>query len=75
MEASFDSPSGLLLSANGDFVVVDTGNNTLRFVQRVRCGPGDVVSTLAGARDDSGFADGLAVDRSDEQQALFNDPS
>jgi sugar lactone lactonase YvrE len=75
MEASFDSPSGLLLRANGDFVVVDTGNNTLRFVQSGRCGPGDVVGTLAGARDDSGFADGLAVDRSDEQQALFNDPS
>jgi sugar lactone lactonase YvrE len=75
MEASFDDPSGLLLRANGDFVVVDTSNNTLRFVHKDRRDARDVVSTLAGARDDSGFADGLAVDRSDEQQALFNGPS
>jgi hypothetical protein len=74
-EASFDGPSGLLLRANGDIVVVDTKNNALRFVHRGKCEARDVVSLLAGSRDDTGFVDGLAVDGTDEHQALFNAPS
>jgi sugar lactone lactonase YvrE len=75
LDASFDSPSGLLLRANGDLVVVDTENNTLRFIRRHQREARDVVGTLAGASCDTGFVDGHAVDRSDEHQALFDAPS
>ena len=78
-EASFDKPSGLLLRANGDIVVVDTDNNALRLMRRdvAKDMPSNrhMLTTLAGTRDAYGFADGLAVDNMDERQASFNGPS
>lgn len=78
-EVAFDKPSGILLRANGDIVIVDTENNALRYIDRNtakdKSRGRDVVSTLAGSRDSSGFADGLAVDSNEERQSLFNAPS
>jgi hypothetical protein len=56
-------------------VVVDTKNNALRLVVNEIAGScSKPVRTFAGA-EDPGFADGLAVDRLEEDQALFDGPT
>ena len=77
-DATFDHPSGLVICANGDLVVVDTKNHALRLVVKEVAGSSTVsskpVRTFAGA-EDPGFADGFAVDRLEEDQALFDGPT
>jgi sugar lactone lactonase YvrE len=61
--ASFDSPSGIAISASGDLYISDTGNHTIR-----RITPAGVVTTVAGMAGQSGFADGAGT------TARFNSP-
>jgi sugar lactone lactonase YvrE len=60
--ASFHTPSGIALDADGNLIVADTGNHTIRKVSMA-----GVVTTLAGTGV-AGFADGAAG------QAQFNGP-
>lgn len=57
LAAQFYYPSALVMAANGDLIVADTGNNLLRRVVRSGGGAG-AVQTLAG----SGSADASAPD-------------
>ena len=60
--ASFHTPSGIALDANGNLYVADTGNNRIRIVT-----PEGQVSTIAGDAT-SGYVDGP------REQARFNGP-
>jgi sugar lactone lactonase YvrE len=54
--AQFNNPSNLTIDASGNLYVVDAGNHTIR-----KIGPGNVVTTLAGAAGARGYADGIGV--------------
>ena len=54
--ARFAGPNGMVLLANGNLVVVDTANSTLRTVT-----PAGVVSTLAGMAGTRGNVDGIGT--------------
>jgi sugar lactone lactonase YvrE len=51
--AMFSGPTGIALSSNGNLIVADTGNNTIRQVT-----PGGVVTTIAGTAGTVGTQDG-----------------
>jgi sugar lactone lactonase YvrE len=60
--ASFNTPSGIAVDANGDIYVADSANDNIRKIT-----PAGVVTTLAGAGPDvvanrSGWIDGAALD-------------
>ena len=52
--ARFDSPNGLAVNAQGDVLVADYGNHSIR-----RISPEGVVTTLAGLAGQAGSADGM----------------
>jgi NHL repeat len=54
--ASFDAPSGVVADSAGNIYVADTNNHTIRKIT-----PAGVVSTLAGAADVPGSADGVGT--------------
>lgn len=62
--ASFNSPEGLAVDANGNLYVADTGNSIIR-----RITPEGVVSTIAGLSGQVGSTNGLSGD------ARFNQPA
>jgi sugar lactone lactonase YvrE len=62
--ASFRSPSGIVIDASGNLLVVDSGNHTIR-----RITPAAVVTTLAGSAGIKGSADGSGA------SARFQDPA
>lgn len=62
--ARFKSPQGTTVDKNGNTIVADTGNHTIRKIT-----PGGVVTTLAGAAGQSGSADGTG------SAARFNQPN
>lgn len=55
-QASFSSPSGIALNAEGDVFVADTNNHVIR-----RISTAGVVTTVAGAAGESGAVDGPAA--------------
>ncbi|HEY5994268.1 MAG TPA: NHL repeat-containing protein [Gallionellaceae bacterium] len=61
--ASFSSPGGLALDGANNLYVADSGNNTIRKIT-----PAGMVTTVAGAAKESGYADGAAAG------ARFNTP-
>ncbi|HUR56300.1 MAG TPA: hypothetical protein VM029_01225, partial [Opitutaceae bacterium] len=62
--ARFRFPEGIAIAANGDVLVADRGNETIRKIT-----PAGVVTTIAGATGDWGFVDGVGT------QARFASPS
>jgi hypothetical protein len=75
LEGSFYDPSGLVVRSNDETVVVDSGNNTLRVVHRLKCEGRHMICTLAGDANKEGLVDGPAVDLYADKQALFKNPS
>jgi hypothetical protein len=61
--ARFGNPAGLTIDARGNFMVVDTGNATIRKIS-----PDGVVTTVAGLPGTIGHAEGAG------EQARFNFP-
>lgn len=61
--ATFRRPFGLVADAAGNVYVADTGNHTIRRIDRF-----GLVSTLAGTPGTSGWADGIGA------SARFNEP-
>lgn len=62
-DARFDSPAGVAVDADGNLLVADLGNHTIRKIT-----PAGVVSTFAGVARQSGHVDGPAA------SARFNQP-
>ncbi|MEY4201225.1 MAG: hypothetical protein RLZZ265_2965 [Verrucomicrobiota bacterium] len=62
-EARFNQPAGLVVDADGNLLVADVGNHTIR-----RISTNGMVSILAGAVGQSGFLDGSVT------EARFNQP-
>jgi sugar lactone lactonase YvrE len=62
--ASFTSPRGLALAANGDLYVADTGNHLIRLIT-----PSGQVTTVAGLAGQTGTTDGTG------NQARFSAPT
>lgn len=67
--ARFNSPTGLAVDAAGNVYVADQANHAIRQVQ-----PGGGVTTLAGAIDGSGSADGFAASRLSAPVGIARDP-
>lgn len=63
VSASFNSPQGITIDADGNLYVADTSNDTIRKIT-----PDGVVSTLAGSPQQFGSADGAGA------AARFNGP-
>jgi len=63
--ASFNSPAGIVMDANGALYVADTYNNLIRKISNIGADGGDV-TTVAGST--AGLQDGAGVD------AWFNQP-
>lgn len=61
--ARFNNPNGIVLAANGDLYVADSGNHTIRRITQ-----SGVVTTIAGAAGNPGIADGAGA------AARFNNP-
>lgn len=62
--ASFKNPQGITIDKNGNLIVVDTGNNSIRTVT-----PSGVVTTLAGDGESSGSTNDI------DWRAKFNSPA
>jgi DNA-binding beta-propeller fold protein YncE len=62
-EARFNRPNGIAVDSDGNLVVADTGNQTIR-----RIGPDRRVSTIAGRAGSAGSTDGRG------EEARFNQP-
>jgi DNA-binding beta-propeller fold protein YncE len=75
LEGSFYEPSGIVVRSNDEIVVVDSGNNTLRIIHRLKREDRHMIYTLAGDATEEGFFDGPAVDLRSDGQALFKNPS
>ena len=75
LEGSFYEPSGIVVRSNDEIVVVDSGNNTLRIIHRLKREDRHMIYTLAGDATEEGFFDGPAVDLHSDGQALFKNPS
>ncbi len=56
-DARFEDPYGLAFDANGDLIVADSGNHTIR-----RVTPDQVVTTIAGMAGQPGDVDGTGSD-------------
>ncbi len=63
--ARFNRPNGTAVDASGNVYVADRFNHTIR---KISAGPNSIVTTLAGAAGQTGFADGAGA------AARFNDP-
>lgn len=62
--ARFDQPQGVALETNGNILITDSANSTIRELT-----PAGVVTTIAGFPGSSGSADGIG------QNARFNSPT
>ena len=68
-DARFNRPHSVVVAANGDFIVSDTGNHSIRVLT-----PQGAVRTLCG-NGKAGFADGKGADaRFNEPRGLALDP-
>lgn len=75
-EASYNNLWGVMLNLEGNIVVADTNNHSLRLVSKATGVCKSSVRTLAGSRDaDGGFSDGPVLDDLDAEFASFRRPS